>query len=157
MIKPYTNYSGNQGCWYLDFQEFAILEKNLPFCQIFMIFGPYTPQGVPDRTCRPRNEVSGWFLMILIAGWSLSSLWRPRTIDFPPDPSQIRPQPDRNYIEIYLGDSVGIWWVVRPKISPHISGMKTDTKKVKQPLFLSIYLLYNLRIRRANSAWSRRL
>ena len=48
------------------------------------LFQLLDPQDVPERTYRPRNEVSGWFLLNLITGCPLSSLWRPRTIDFPP-------------------------------------------------------------------------
>ena len=57
------------------------LSKSSKF-QVWFDF--YTLQNARERTCRLRNEVSGWFLLNLITGCPLSSLWRPRTIDFPP-------------------------------------------------------------------------
>ena len=50
------HYSGVMGCGNLGFPEFANLE---PIGGKLADYRVYTPQDAPERTCVPRNGVSG--------------------------------------------------------------------------------------------------
>ena len=50
------DYSGVMGCGNLGFPEFANLE---PIGGKLADYRVYTPQDAPERTCVPRNGVSG--------------------------------------------------------------------------------------------------
>ena len=76
-----------------------------PDCFRF-VHPPGSCQGVPERTYRPGNVVYGCFLLNLIIGCLLSSLWRLRTIDFTPrfHPSQTL-DPHGEIDEFCIGNS----------------------------------------------------